>query len=68
MELYGPLINLWEGANQCEGYLMYAKPIITDINSVNWYLNAHNPGEGCLTQPYPIIFRLKVVIKAQKLL
>ena len=41
MELYGPLINLWEGANQGEGYLRYAKPIITDIHSVNWHLNAH---------------------------
>ena len=41
MELYGPLINLWEGANQGEGYLRYAKPIVTDIHSVNWHLNAH---------------------------
>ena len=41
MELYGPLINLWEGANQGEGYLRYTKPIITDIHSVNWHLNAH---------------------------
>ena len=41
MELYGPLINLWENANQGEGYLRYAKPIITDIHSVNWHKNTY---------------------------
>lgn len=41
MNKYGPLINLWEGSNQGEGYLRYAKPRITDIHSVNWQLNAH---------------------------
>ena len=41
MYQYGPLINLWEGSNQGEGYLRYAKPIITDIHSKNWQINAH---------------------------
>ena len=36
MNLYGPLINLWEGANKGEGYLRFAKPMIKDIHSVNW--------------------------------
>ena len=36
MERYGPLINLWEGSNQGEGYLRYVKPKITDIHSRNW--------------------------------
>ena len=31
MELYGPLIDLWEGANQGEAYLHCAKPMIPDI-------------------------------------
>ena len=41
MKMYGPLTNLWEGANQGEGYLRYAKPKIIDIHSKNWQLNAH---------------------------
>ena len=41
MRRYGPLINLWEGSNQGEGYLRYAKPRITDIHSKNWQINAH---------------------------
>ena len=41
MERYGPLINLWEGSNQGEGYLRYVKPKITDIHSRNWQVNAH---------------------------
>ena len=32
MKMYGPLTNLWEGANQGEGYLRYAKPKIIDIH------------------------------------
>ena len=32
MRRYGPLINLWEGSNQGEGYLRHAKPKITYIN------------------------------------
>ena len=41
MQLYGPLINLWEGANKGEGYLRFGKPMITDIHSINWQVNAH---------------------------
>ena len=41
IERYGPLLNLWEGSNQGEGYLRYAKPKVTDIHSKNWQLNAH---------------------------
>ena len=41
MHKYGPLINLWEGSNQGEVYLQYAKPRFTDIHSVNWQLNTH---------------------------
>ena len=41
MYKYGPLVNLWEGSNQGEGYLRYAKPRITDIHSKNWQINAH---------------------------
>ena len=40
MKEYGPLINLWEGANQGEGYLRYAKPTIVNIHSKNWQVNA----------------------------
>ena len=41
MKEYGPLINLWEGSNQGEGYLRYAKPRIRDVFSKNWQVNAH---------------------------
>ena len=41
MYKYGPLVNLWEGSNQGEGFLRYAKPRITDIHSKNWQINAH---------------------------
>ena len=41
MYQYGPLVNLWEGSNQGEGFLRYAKPRITDIHSKNWQINAH---------------------------
>ena len=41
IDKYGPLINLWEGSNQGEGYLRYAKPKVTDIHSKNWQINAH---------------------------
>ena len=37
---YGPLINLWEGFNQGEGYLRYAKPKVVNIHSKNWQINA----------------------------
>ena len=40
MREYGPLINLWEGSNQGEGYLRYAKPTIVNIHSKNWQVNA----------------------------
>jgi hypothetical protein len=38
---YGPLINLWEGSNQGEGYLRYAKPKVVNIHSKNWQINAY---------------------------
>jgi len=41
MQIRGPLVNCWEGANQGEGYLRFAKPMIRDIHSINWQLNAH---------------------------
>lgn len=41
MKEYGPLINLWEGSNQGEGYLRYAKPRIRDVFSKKWQVNAH---------------------------
>jgi len=41
MQIRGPLVNCWEGANQGEGYLRFAKPMIRDIHSTNWQLNAH---------------------------
>ena len=40
MREYRPLINLWEGSNQGEGYLRYAKPSIVNIHSKNWQVNA----------------------------
>ena len=33
IELYGSLINLWEGVNQGEGYLQYEKPMMKNIHS-----------------------------------
>ena len=41
MKLFGPMINLWEGSNQGEGYLRFAKPKLTNIHSKNWQINAH---------------------------
>ena len=42
MKLYGPMINLWEGSNQGEGYLRFAKPKLNNIHSKNWQQNAHS--------------------------
>ena len=42
MYKFGPLINLWEGSNQGEGFLRYAKPMIINIHSKNWQVNAIN--------------------------
>ena len=36
MELYGPLINLWGGGNEEEGYLCFVEPITTAIYSKYW--------------------------------
>lgn len=36
------MINLWEGSNQGEGYLRFAKPNLTNIHSKNWQQNAHS--------------------------
>ena len=41
MKECGPLINLWEGSNQGEGYLRYAKPIIRDVFTKSWQVNGH---------------------------
>ena len=41
IKLYGPMINLWEGSNQGEGYLRFAKPKLNNIHSKNWQQNAH---------------------------
>ena len=41
MELFGPMMNLWEVSNQGEGYLRYVKPKIHTIKSKNWHINAH---------------------------
>ena len=41
MRRFGPLVNLWEGSNQGEGYLRYAKPKVINIPSKNWKFNAH---------------------------
>ena len=38
---YSPLINLWNGSNRGEGYLMYAKLRMSNIHSTNWQINAH---------------------------
>ena len=38
---FGPLVKLWEGGNQGEGYLRYVKPRIRDVHSKNWNINAH---------------------------
>ena len=42
MKLFGPIINFWEGSNQGEGYLRFAKPKLTNIHSKNWNQNAHS--------------------------
>ena len=41
MAFFGPLVNLWEGSNQGEGYLRYAKPKISNIHCKNWQVNTH---------------------------
>ena len=41
MEMYGPLINLSEDANQGEGFLKFAKHLIKDIYTPNWNTNIH---------------------------
>ena len=40
MKEYGPIINLWEGSNQGEGYLRYDEPVIVNIHSKSWQVNA----------------------------
>ena len=41
MHLFGPMINLWKGSNQGEGYLRFVKPRIHSIKAKNWHLNAY---------------------------
>ena len=33
--------HLWEGGNTGEGYIRFAKPIITNIHSKDWQIIAH---------------------------
>ena len=39
--MYDPLIDLWEGTNQEEGFLRFDKPLIWDIHIPNWETNAY---------------------------
>ena len=39
--MYGPLVNLWEGSNQREGYLRYMKPKITSVHTKKWNMNVY---------------------------
>ena len=41
MDLYGPLVNTWEGGNRGEGFLRHIKPIITNTVCANWNVIAH---------------------------
>ena len=41
MDLYGPLVNMWEGGNRGEGFLRHLKPTITNTVQVNWNFIAH---------------------------
>ena len=41
MQLFGPLVQLWEGSNQGEGYLRFIKPKINNVHAKNWHINAH---------------------------
>ena len=41
MAFFGPLVNLWKGSNQGEGYLRDAKSKMTNIHSKNWQMTAH---------------------------
>ena len=36
MKYYGPLINLWEGSNQGEGFFRYVEPQIRDVFTKSW--------------------------------
>ena len=38
--MYNPLMSLWEGANG-EGFLWYTNPMIMNIHSTNWQMNAN---------------------------
>ena len=41
MDLYGPLVNMWEGGNRGEGFLRHLKPTITNTVQINWNSLAH---------------------------
>ena len=34
VKLFGPMINLWEGSNQGEGCLLFAKPKLSMLNEI----------------------------------
>ena len=39
--LYGLLVNLWEGNNQREGYMRHMKPKIISVHTKKWNMNVH---------------------------
>ena len=39
--MHGPLVILWEGSNQREGYPKHVKPKITSVHTKRFYMNAH---------------------------
>ena len=41
VELFGPLVNYWEGGNCGEGYLRHAKSRIRDVHTKNWNINVY---------------------------
>ena len=41
VNLYGVFVNLWEGSNQEEGYMIHMKSKITSVHTKNWNINAH---------------------------
>ena len=40
MKSYDPLTYLWEGSNQGKGYLYYAKPMVVNVHTKCWYVQA----------------------------
>ena len=40
MTNYGPLTNLWEGSDLGERYLHYTKPMVMNVHTKNWHVQA----------------------------